>query len=687
MKKFLFLFVLFSSIISFFSGCSSSVEYKEVTPDPDTTAPADVTDYNLEVKETGILVTWTDAEDEDILGYQITWSSDSVSSSSGRSASIDEGAILVAQGSQKYFITQLTDGTYTVAVKTVDWSGNKSEGVSDSVEYTASVIPGQDTTPPADVTNLSAAAEDDGILITWTDATDEDILGYEVSWNQSGSISGRSAAVSENAVLVSQGSGSYFVAKVTDGVTYTFTVKSVDTSGNKSSGKTASAKYIAPVVPAPDTTPPADVTNLTAENYKSGISLTWTDATDEDVAGFEVTWDKSGIIGRSAYISSNSILVAPGNGGIFIGNLTDKDTYTFTVKSIDLCGNQSAGVSVSKEYEAELINMLVISLSPSTVEKTYDPVTITVSVSDDENSSVQLYYLNESSYDVSDVFARGTKIYGKAFDVSKNGVYTVAAKDNVGRVDRKIIEIKNIAVVTTMQPGDILMDDGSYLTPADYKTYAGTAKAVAVCGGFNDMDVPIGIGLVNTSTTGTQKGDAWSGSNNFEHPGIIVSRTTDVSSVPAGSKYYTYTYNGTTYYLYGDLEGEDNWDTVCEENPEAADKVADNYRVFNFALHYAETAALTGTDYENGWFIPSLNQLLEISKNYTVVNASLELCGASKIGQNYFTSSSSPAMEYEGKQCTLLAQTWFVNMPSGNFYPVDKNSGKFYLAVRYFHQD
>ena len=94
-----------------------------------------------------------------------------------------------------------------------------------------------------------------------------------------------------------------------------------------------------------DKTAPADVTELTAINKDASVLLTWTDATDEDIYGYEVTWNKNTPINRSAAMEANSMMVAPGANGCYISNLTNGTEYAFTVKSVDTSGNKSAGVT------------------------------------------------------------------------------------------------------------------------------------------------------------------------------------------------------------------------------------------------------------------------------------------------------------------------------------------------------
>ena len=99
-----------------------------------------------------------------------------------------------------------------------------------------------DETAPASVTNLTAAAKDGRVLLTWTDAADEDVYGYEVTYNGTSAINRVVLpALDEKTMMVGKGAGGCYVSGLTNGTEYAFTVKTVDTSGNKSEGVTATA--------------------------------------------------------------------------------------------------------------------------------------------------------------------------------------------------------------------------------------------------------------------------------------------------------------------------------------------------------------------------------------------------------------------------------------------------------------
>ena len=64
--------------------------------------------------------------------------------------------------------------------------------------------------------------------------------------------------------------------------------------------------------------------------------------------------------------------------------------------------------------------------------------------------------------------------------------------------------------------------------------------------------------------------------------------------------------------------------------------------MFNYANNYGTTAGLTGTDFEAGWYVPSVKELFDIYENKTVIQASIDVVGRF-IGNSSFWSSSQSA--------------------------------------------
>jgi predicted phage tail protein len=86
----------------------------------------------------------------------------------------------------------------------------------------------RDTTPPANVSGLDKTVGNGQTVLTWTDPADADFDHVEITWEPGGS----------SPQTVPKGTESY-TASLTNGSEYTFTVKTVDTAGNKSNGAAA----------------------------------------------------------------------------------------------------------------------------------------------------------------------------------------------------------------------------------------------------------------------------------------------------------------------------------------------------------------------------------------------------------------------------------------------------------------
>lgn len=103
-----------------------------------------------------------------------------------------------------------------------------------------------DTTPPEDVTGFSVEVEDLVATLKWKVSESKDVFGYFISYEEeklkSGTIDTSRSVLTEsmpkNTVFVSPETKKYSIS-VKSGRSYTFTVKTVDTSGNESKGVTS----------------------------------------------------------------------------------------------------------------------------------------------------------------------------------------------------------------------------------------------------------------------------------------------------------------------------------------------------------------------------------------------------------------------------------------------------------------
>ena len=166
-----------------------------------------------------------------------------------------------------------------VAVKSGIENSPVSVGKVSIKTKTVEVDKKADETAPAAVTNLVASAKDRRVLLTWTDAADSDVYGYEVSYSGTAPINRVVLpALNSTSMMVAQGAGGCYVSGLTNGTEYTFTVKTVDTSGNRSEGVSAKATPLAANANSPMTialsVPPA------ATNTSLDVSVVVTTAAE-----------------------------------------------------------------------------------------------------------------------------------------------------------------------------------------------------------------------------------------------------------------------------------------------------------------------------------------------------------------------------------------------------------------------
>jgi uncharacterized Fe-S center protein len=179
-----------------------------------------------------------------------------------------------------------------------------------------------DTAPPAEVTNLNGIPGDKQVTLNWINPADEDFDKVEITYSPN-----------NTAIQVDNGEQTTTVTGLTNGTAYTFTIKTVDESGNKSNG--VSSRALTPTGADPDDqTPPAEVTNVNGVAGNGQVILTWTDPADNDFTKVVIT-STPGNLSIEAGKSAQTAIIQ---------GLTNGTEYTFSLKSVDASGNESAGV-------------------------------------------------------------------------------------------------------------------------------------------------------------------------------------------------------------------------------------------------------------------------------------------------------------------------------------------------------
>ena len=216
----------------------------------------------------------------------------------------------------------------------------------------------------------------------------------------------------------------------------------------------------------PDTTAPADVTELAAAAKDSSVVLTWKDATDKDVFGYLVSW-KAESQGRALVaLEKDSLIAAKGQQGCVVTGLTNGTKYTFTVKAMDTSGNTSGGVTVKAAPKAG--ETLKISLSVPEA-KSNTSVTVTVNVETAAEKIVDVVYKKDGSVNAATLLADADAKKAEqnsadnkkwtfeitAADETANGTYTVAALDSDGRKEIAQIAISNFDFKSPANVGEL----------------------------------------------------------------------------------------------------------------------------------------------------------------------------------------------------------------------------------------
>ena len=459
-KEYTFTVKSFDESLNYSEGVTAKATVADTA---DYTAPADVTSLTVTASNGNAVLSWKNPADPDFAGVQI-----SMSPAEGTL----KNAIMLGKDVTSLDVSGLTVGKeYTFTVKAFDESLNYSE----CAEAKATVADTSDEVAPADVTELTVTEADGNAVLAWKNPADTDFAGVQISMSPA-------EGTLKNAVSLGKDVVSFDVSGLENGKEYTFTVKTFDTSLNYSEGKEVKATVKVTVADPSDKTAPADITELTATNKDASVLLEWTDATDEDIYGYEVTWNKNAPINRSAAMESNSMMVAPGAKGCYISNLTNGTEYAFTVKSVDTSGNKSAGVTKTITPSIIEKSALQITLEPNTTERTNKDVVITVNATTDSASEIKKITYVEGTESKIDTVLAGINITDiRQITATENTTFTVAVTDTAGRRELAFVTVNNIDKTAPTQVANVIPIYSrnnnaitlSWTNPAD-KDFAGT---------------------------------------------------------------------------------------------------------------------------------------------------------------------------------------------------------------------
>ena len=204
---------------------------------------------------------------------------------------------------------------------------------------------------------------------------------------------------------------------------------------------------------------------------------------------------------------------------------------------------------------------------------------------------------------------------------------------------------------------DIVFKDGSAEAYQEGMTLTDEQKASAVAIIFNMQTTnyygepyngstnnrTLGLGIKNSNGDTTKTTYKWMTSN----AKLYSKKFTDeldfndwYYSPDNEDDYPVYEY-GTSSYISGDLNGNNNWgifiDAAYEETNEG---LKTNYPAFNYANNYALNNGLSSTNYADNWYIPTVPELICVNSYKATLNTILTLLDGDIIADERYWSSS-----------------------------------------------
>ena len=339
MKKHRWIAVLSAMVMALTAfGCKSEIVY--VDKKADETAPANVTELTAQAKDSRILLTWQDAADSDVYGYEVIYSGTKPINRVVLPA-IDTTSMIVPPKAEGTYINGLTNGTeYTFTVKTVDTSGNKSEGVTVKgtpvaivagetlkIALTASVPQENGYTGNKSNTKVTVKAK-----ITTASKV------KKVVWKKDGSLIAKTLLADETAVAATESADyavwTFDITAQDESANGSYTVAAIDEAGREEAEQITIDNF--------DFTPPkVKITNADYSSESSSIIINWTEPGDADYHHLDITFTTNDGINNSE--PSHAITVNKGTSDkTFSGIDGEKAYYTYTFVTYDELGNKGA---------------------------------------------------------------------------------------------------------------------------------------------------------------------------------------------------------------------------------------------------------------------------------------------------------------------------------------------------------
>ena len=290
----------------------SSAALAVATP-ADTTAPAAPAGLTATGLDGAVDLSWTNPSDSDFSHSVIRWSYDSYP------ATPDSGALLTSSvtgaGSAETYLHTGVKNSSTAYYSAFSYDSTGNFSSMENAEATA-----HDSTAPADVIGLAAAAGDSSVSLSWTNPGDTDFDRTLIRWSTSAYPAGPADGALLAEVAGNPGSlESYEQTGLANGTTFYYAAFAADADTNFATGVTASA------TPA-DTVSPGSVDSLEAAAGIESVTLSWINPEDTDLEGVLVRFSTDSIPSSP----SDGSPLPNGQGGIFSDSALSEITFAHT---------------------------------------------------------------------------------------------------------------------------------------------------------------------------------------------------------------------------------------------------------------------------------------------------------------------------------------------------------------------
>ena len=199
---------------------------------------------------------------------------------------------------------------------------------------------------PAAPANLSAAAGDGTVTLTWDDADDDTIADYQYR-----SRTGMTWSPDWTDIDPSdENTTSHTLRGLTNGTEHTFEVRAINANGN---GTTAS-------VTATPVSPPSAPANLTATAGSGSVTLAWDNPNDGTITGYQVRFAPGGGNDTPDWTRIEWSDVAGSDfstTGHEVTGLTNGTAYVFQVRALNPSGDGSLSSAAATPFPAAPANL------------------------------------------------------------------------------------------------------------------------------------------------------------------------------------------------------------------------------------------------------------------------------------------------------------------------------------------